>query len=257
MENARKFADPRKFEELDDAESIRLKFPVLTGPMKGWRGIMNGDEGWVSPKDVLVFLAQECQRGGVTFISGPKGDVERIHIEGNIVKGAYTKDGTLHRAPIVVLAAGAWSETLLDFEKQLEACAYGVCQIQLTQEEIPSLSGFPVVFTEHCGDWFPPNEEGIMKGCAFQQNSFTNLTWCPQRGRNISVPRDKAFHPTDTLPIEHQQATREFLQTCLPQLSERPFIMTKVEFSFLNGILNIDAVLTIDVLGKLFQKPFP
>jgi sarcosine oxidase/L-pipecolate oxidase len=193
---------------------------------------MNSSEGWISPKEALSVLASACTQLGVIFHSGPSAAVTRILSNGNIVEGVCTEDGTVHSASIVVLAAGAWSETLLDFERQLVSVTYGVCQLQLTQEERRSFSSFPVVLTEHSGDWFPPNNHGIMKGCDIQIG-ITNLVEWPGRDSKISVPRDPAFHPTDTLPIEHQMATRNFLRACLPDFSERQFLVTKVRFYFI------------------------
>jgi glycine/D-amino acid oxidase-like deaminating enzyme len=135
VENTRPFADTGKIEELKDAEAIKTRVPQLTGQMMGWRGIMNGSAGWVSPKDALAVLASACTRLGVTFHSGPSAAVTKILSNGNIVEGVCTEDDTVHSASIIVLAAGAWSETLVDFERQLVAVTYGVCQLQLTHEE--------------------------------------------------------------------------------------------------------------------------
>ncbi len=95
-------------------------------PQPAFRGIYNGNAGWVKSADAMVVLAAECRRLGVRFASGAAGTVVGFvrAADGQTVTGVRTQDGREWRADKVVVAAGAYSDTLLDFRGQLEAVSF-------------------------------------------------------------------------------------------------------------------------------------
>ena len=235
VNNARKYG---QILDLPDSESIRAQFPGLIGPMSNWRGIYNEQAGWVASTEAMAALVERCRSAGVEF---HQVDVTGILKSGNRYTGVVTNDGQSFLGSKVVLAGGAWSDQLVDFEGQVTAVSYGIVQIQLTHEERKELSSLPVLLTQGHGDWFPPNSSGIMKGCNIQV-AFTNI----EKG-NQSIARDPVSHPKDVLPIEHQLLTRKFFKEFLPlDVANRKFLSAKV--NTLSSLM-LMADYCLDVLG--------
>lgn len=99
--------------------------------------------------------------------------------DGTTCTGIETADGTKHYADKVVLAAGAWSPTLVDLEDQCVSKvsqgrlgtlntfsnqpltsdkAWVFAHIQLTRQEAAEYKNVPVVYDGEYGFFFEPNE---------------------------------------------------------------------------------------------------
>jgi sarcosine oxidase/L-pipecolate oxidase len=94
--------------------------------------------------------------------------------DGTTCIGIETVDGTEYHADKVVLAAGAWSSTLVDLEDQcvskvgrlvarhklcrLTAQAWVYAHMQLSPEEAKEFKDSPVVYNGDIGFFFEPNE---------------------------------------------------------------------------------------------------
>lgn len=72
--------------------------------------------------------------------------------------GVETADGSRYFADKVVLAAGAWTPTLVDLEDQCCSKAWVYGHIQLTPEEAKLYKECPVVYNGDYGFFFEPNE---------------------------------------------------------------------------------------------------
>ena len=126
--NTRKFGDLSQIVDLPTWDSVVDSFPVLAHPSHsetkaGFRAMFNGNAGWVKPMDAMVIIKQECESYGVKFESGANGTVvELLRADGgNTVVGVKTEGGKEWMADKIILAAGSYSDTLLDFEGQLVA----------------------------------------------------------------------------------------------------------------------------------------
>jgi sarcosine oxidase / L-pipecolate oxidase len=87
-----------------------------------FQGIYNENAGWVKSTDAMIVIKCECERLGVKFVAGPSGTaVDLLRAVDGKVLGAVTEDGTEWCADKVILAAGAYCDTLLDFKSQLQA----------------------------------------------------------------------------------------------------------------------------------------
>jgi sarcosine oxidase/L-pipecolate oxidase len=81
---------------------------------------------WVFARAALGAVHVEAERLGVEFVAGsPKGKLEVLLYsdDGSTVLGARTADGVEHTADRAILAAGANSDLLFDFERQLRPTA--------------------------------------------------------------------------------------------------------------------------------------
>ncbi|TFK52787.1 fructosyl amino acid oxidase [Heliocybe sulcata] len=223
VENTRRYGDVSQIEDLPDEDAIKAKCDLLTGDLQGWSGIFNGNAGWVEAMRSMQVLGEYCAKRGVKFVSGPSGVMKELIHDGqtNNVIGVLAEDGTKHLADRIILATGGWSESLLDFEGQLVTVSYGYAHIQLTKEETQKYARLPVLHALGSGFCFPPTADGIYKiaGLPYTLTNYTSVD-----GRRVSVPRDKALNPTDTLPEECVDLVRRIARACLPELAERPVV---------------------------------
>jgi len=116
-------------ESLQNWDAVIAKFPVLASSSDhnvnkvGFEAIYNANAGWVKPIEAMTVIKDDCERMGVNFASGPRGTVAEIvrSGDGKTVTGVRTEDDKIWSSDKVILAAGSYSDTLLDFKGQLEA----------------------------------------------------------------------------------------------------------------------------------------
>jgi len=190
-----------------------------------FRGIYNSNAGWVKSADAMLVLKRECERLGVEFIAGDSGTVisfVRDPDNTKIVTGVRTANGTIWHAKKVIVSVGAYAETLLDFKGQLHAVGYPVTHIRMTEEQYQRYKSLPVVAITRRGYFFPPNEDRIFKICNMDITMVNYERWaepdCKWGAR--SLPRDQAYHPSDTQPRVALKKTLEFAQYILPEFGD-------------------------------------
>jgi sarcosine oxidase/L-pipecolate oxidase len=132
--NTRKFGEISQIVDFPTWDSVVASFPVLAHPSHsesktGFRGMFNGNAGWVKPMDAMVVLKRECESYGVKFESGANGTVVELlrADDGITVVGVKTEDGKEWTAEKIILATGSYSDTLLDFQGQLVAVSSARC----------------------------------------------------------------------------------------------------------------------------------
>jgi sarcosine oxidase / L-pipecolate oxidase len=168
--NTRNFGDASKIIDFPNWDAVVSSFPVLAHPSHSenksrFRGLFNGNAGWVKSMDAMAIVKRECENLGVKFETGVKGTVVELLREGSgneTVTGVQTEDGKEWFAEKVVLATGSYSDTLLDFEGQLIAvisathfdvplCSkltqtgYCVSHVKMTEEQYQRYKHIPVL----------------------------------------------------------------------------------------------------------------
>lgn len=135
---------------LSTAEEFQKTMPqgILTGSFPNWKGFIREEgAGWVFARGALEAAYHEATRLGVHFITGdPHGKVERLLYSSSNVLGAVTADGTEHKADRTILCAGANSDRIFDFERQLRPTAWTLAHIKMTEEERQTWKNLPVLF---------------------------------------------------------------------------------------------------------------
>ena len=94
---------------------------------RGWKGIYDAKSGWTHAYNSLKALHKECVRLGVKFESGPRGTAKSVlYAPNGKAEGVLAEDGTTHRAERIVLACGAWLDSIIDTHGQSLAkwCAF-------------------------------------------------------------------------------------------------------------------------------------
>lgn len=142
---------------LSSAADFQSTMPdgVLTGSFRGWKGaFQENGAGWVFARGAVESAHSEASRLGVRFCTGEtEGRVVRLLYSpaSTDVLGAETADGRQHLADQTILCAGANSDQLFDFEKQLRPTAWTLAHIQMTPEERELWKNLPVLFNVNAG----------------------------------------------------------------------------------------------------------
>jgi len=100
-----------------------LRRPIpLTAP-QGWQGLWVKDAGWMAARDALNAVGSEIQKLGVKTSFGTCGTAASFEMSTNGTRctGVRAVDGTFWPADFVVVAAGAWTPSLVNLEGQTTA----------------------------------------------------------------------------------------------------------------------------------------
>ncbi|RAH65969.1 NAD(P)/FAD-dependent oxidoreductase [Aspergillus aculeatinus CBS 121060] len=216
------------FVKLETAEDFRKTMPagVLTGKFPGWQGWLNkSNAGWIHAQKAMVSAYTEAKRLGVKFLTGsPQGNVVALVFENGDVVGARTSDGVVHRADRTILSAGAGSDRLLDFEKQLRPTAWTLCHIKMTPEEAKRYKNLPVLFNIAKGFFMEPDEDKHELKICDEHPGYCNFVPDPKRNGDIrSIP-----FPAHQIPLEAEARARDFLRDTMPQLADRPLSFARI-----------------------------
>ncbi|KAI2757398.1 hypothetical protein DTO012A8_9729 [Penicillium roqueforti] len=194
-------------------DQIRARWSVVTGKLDGWNiNVWNPTAGWAASGTAIERMAGAAQEKGVEYISGDtKGRVQELILDDitGECKGVVTADGTRHEADVVILAAGAWTPSLLDVKDQLTAKGHSVAHIQLTPSETKHYASMPIMDNLELGYFFPPLEDGIFK---MAHSQFITNVQTTKSGITTSVPHTFVQAPTDGLPLEIEAQMRRNLR---------------------------------------------
>ncbi|KAI9246236.1 FAD dependent oxidoreductase [Phascolomyces articulosus] len=210
-------------------ESITERFPEFKDAVaSGYHcAYLNTAAGWCDSSETIKHLYKKCLDNGVHFITGyNQGAFEKFifnNIDNQTVQGIQTRDGTQHVADHVILAAGPWTASLLDFGGRLQATGQAVIQFKPPQAFIEKFKHAPVygIDISHTGFYgFPINAEGKMK-IASHSVGYVN-PWQQQEKNsedNVSVPRTQVSHQGDTIPVKAVHHFRQILAEFMPETS--------------------------------------
>ncbi|KAJ5145341.1 hypothetical protein N7448_002733 [Penicillium atrosanguineum] len=212
---------------LETEDEILAKMPNFTREqVKGWKGLFCSDGGWLAAAKAINAIGNFLQDQGVKFGFGGAGTFKQplFAADGTTCIGLETTDGSRYFADKVVLAAGAWSPTLVDLENQCVSKAWVFAHIQLTPQEADKYKNVPVIYDGEYGFFFEPNEHGVIKVCdefpgfsRFKQHQ----PYGAKSPKIVSVPRSHAKHPTDTYPDASEITIRKAIARFLPNFQEK------------------------------------
>ncbi|SPO00318.1 related to fructosyl amino acid oxidase [Cephalotrichum gorgonifer] len=199
---------------LDSEDEILKIMPSLQrDKIKGWKAIYSQDGGWLAAEKAINAIGKVLKARGVNFGFGKAGSFRcpLFDTDGTTCIGVETVDGTKYYADKVVLAAGAWSPTLVDLEDQ--CCS-----------KAAEYKNAPVVYNGELGFFFEPNEHGIIKVCD-EFPGFSRFKMHQPYGaaspKLISVPRSHAKHPLDTYPDASEVSIRKAIAAFLPHFTDK------------------------------------
>ena len=224
-----------EYERLADADVIKDLFPTLSGDLihPDLYGYCNRNAGWADAAKGIALFRDLCIERGVSFISGAQGTVtgfEKDEKTGRIV-AVRTQSGDRVQGKDFILAAGAWSSTLVPMYNSTLATGQVLAFLKLSPEESQRLKDLPIYINFDSG-WFcfPPHEESGYLKLAVHGWGYTRSE--PQAG--------SASRPLSAPPVAPRSARRNFapkdgvarlragLREVLPELADRAFDRTAV-----------------------------
>ncbi|KAJ5092976.1 hypothetical protein N7456_008837 [Penicillium angulare] len=142
------------------AKTKRL-FPKLNGKLatSGFDGFYNNTAGWADAGKAISRLASRCAAAGVSFITGPSGQVEEFEkSQDGTIKAVRTLNGNRVEGDKFIVATGAWTSSLIPTWNSMLAAGQVVGYLKLTPEEVAELKDMPIYFNFSTGFFcFPPH----------------------------------------------------------------------------------------------------
>lgn len=210
---------------LDSEDAILSKMPLLErSQIQGWKAVFSEDGGWLAAAKAINAIGEYLVKSGVKFGFYGAGTFKAPLLAEGVCIGVETVNGAHYYADKVVLAAGAWSSTLVDLQEQCVSKAWVYAHMQLTPREAAAYKDCPVVYHGDYGFFFEPNEHGVIKVCD-EFPGFTRFKTITPYGakqpKRVSVPRSHAKHPTDTYPDASEKSIKKAVATFLPRFTEK------------------------------------
>lgn len=193
-----------------DATAVASRFPA-------WRadayvdGFFHARGGYAESGRVIAALAEHCRHESIDVI---ESHVSKIVEKGSAVSGVETADGTRHDADVVVVAAGAWTGTLVPaLAPCIAATGHPVFHLRPRDAAMFAADRFPtftadVSRTGYYG--FPVNRDGVVKIA----NHGVGATVDPDGERTVTA--------TDEAQL------REFLSDTFPALADADIVYTRL-----------------------------
>ena len=221
--------DAKQIHELGDREAIR----AASGHegVSGEGGYVNWGSGWADAEKCVAY-ALEClgREGGERIEIRSNSRVRRLLFDEATSRctGAELDDSTSTKisADLVVLAAGAWTPSLIDMRGRALATGQALAYLSLTEKEQEELAGRPTVLNMSTGMFIIPPRNRELK-VARHGYGYRNL-------RPVNLPGNKdpvsVSVPETSLPIpaEAERACAEALAEIIPSLAGRKFDRTRI-----------------------------
>ena len=240
FENVKKLAtsgleglDIREIEELPDKDAIR-RASGHSG-VSGDSGYVNWGAGWADAEAVMRYAIDRLQSdsgGRVDLRLGSK--VRRLLFDpphqnsGGRTRctGAMLEDGSRVTADLVILAAGAWTPTLVDLKGRAQATGQTLAYVSLSGDEEQALATRPTVFNMSIGMFIIPPRGRELK-VARHGYGYRNP-------RKVSFGEDGPLEEVSMpevglrIPAEADQLCRKALIEWIPELGDRQFSRTRI-----------------------------
>jgi sarcosine oxidase / L-pipecolate oxidase len=224
--------------ELDSPEKIALASG--TGAPFGDWGYLNKRSGWAHAEKSMSWLyARVVETGRVKFVGGT---VDRLDVRGSKVTGAKLKDGTVLSADLVVVAAGAWTPSLVDLRGQAVATGQALAYTGINDKEQEKLAKVPVLMNMTQSTFMITPSNNVVKigrhayGYLNPKKVSTALV-VPKKDGDSAFPEITVSQPYTHLddsklwiPAEGERDLREGLRRMVPwpELMDRPWTHSRI-----------------------------
>jgi sarcosine oxidase/L-pipecolate oxidase len=214
-----------------------------TGGVCGEIAYLNRRSGWVNAAQAMTMLYKRVEKlGRIDFVTGTVTRLIFSPDSTQILGVTYTAAEGLKeiRADLTILAAGAWSPSLLDLRGRVHCTAHPLGYVPLTLSEAKSLSEKPVQMEFFRGLFIipPPNPSDCEAGTEFYLKIAQHCHGVhnpvtishPERlneTMKVSIPTTKPF---GQLPLMYRKDMRLFLA----EITTSPFESRHTPFEQLN-----------------------
>ncbi len=194
-----------------DPEVLRARFPAWAdGRFR--TGYFNPRAGWAESGRVVGKMLERARGLGVRLLT--RRTFVRLVEDGSRVAGVRTKDGTDHPADRVVVAAGAWTPSLLPWLSDVMwATGQPVLHFRVDDPERWKAPAFPTWAADIAGTgWygFPALDDGTLK------------IGHHGTGRRVDPDQLRIVDP------DHEARCRDFLSEALPDLVDAPAVSSRL-----------------------------
>lgn len=220
-------ATPDKIQELPTPSAIRAAYG--TGGSSGTYGYINRSSGWAdaaASMDWLLARVRATRR--VRLVHGTAASLLRTspsRVEGVVL----APSGRELRADLTVLAAGAWTPSLVDLTGRAVATGQVVAYMDLTDAEQARLVRVPTLLNLSSGYFVITPSANVLK-VARHAYGYLNPAPSPAGPNTVSAPVTHLTRPGLSIPQSEQVAMRRALAEMIPwpELQTRPFTSTKL-----------------------------
>jgi sarcosine oxidase/L-pipecolate oxidase len=202
----------------------------------GCTGYVNWSSGWADAEGAMMWLRERVESlGRVNFV---EASVKKLLIDHKTytVSGVRLSDSTELKADLTILAAGAWTASLIDLRGICKATGQVLCYMPISSSEEAKLSNRPTILNLSHGLFMIPPSKKLLK-VARHGHGYVNPTTIPHPESEdpnetitISLPYTHVDDPSQQVPIEGQKQCRDFLTSIHPSLAipSRPFTKSKI-----------------------------
>ncbi len=220
----------RPVEALDTEEDIKR----VTGykHASGKSGYVNWNSGWADAEKCVAFALRRLrQEGGNRMHIRSGARVERLLMERGMCAGVQLPGGEQLRADLTILAAGAWSPSLVNLQGRCLATGQALCYIAISDEEQKELQDRPTIINMSRGTFIIPprgHELKVARHGYGYRNLHSILGEQLANGDALDVYAVSVPRVGVRVPKEGQQACRAALRELLPDMADRPFTNTRI-----------------------------
>lgn len=229
--------DFSKIQELPDQQSIRsaTRYEGVSGD----KGYANWNSGWADAERCVSYALQKLKshptaRNRLTIRPGTKASSLILDQTTGQCKGVRLEDDSHIYADLTVVAAGAWSPTLIDLQNRAVATGQVLAYIKTSPEEQAAMGDRPVVINLSQGTFLIPPTRCELKiarhGFGYRNLKTVSLPSGQADGAvesSISVPRTDVDIPAEAVRAL-RYALAEYFPPTSSDISTRPFTHTRL-----------------------------
>jgi sarcosine oxidase/L-pipecolate oxidase len=208
-----------------------LETNVSTGdgdkrPGGGSMGYVNWNSGWADAEGAMIWLRNQVEATNrVHFLTGTVRKLLFDH-DASTVRGALLTSGETLTADLTLLAAGAWSPSLIDLRGIVKPTGQTLVYMPISHTAQSALSTHPTILNLSTGLFMIPPSRNLLK-IARHGHGYTNPTTIPhpesrdgeeRETITISLPYTHVDDTTQIVPLEAQNSCLDFLRAIHPSL---------------------------------------
>ncbi|OAA54077.1 FAD dependent oxidoreductase [Niveomyces insectorum RCEF 264] len=216
---------------------------ALGRPRQWNMGYCNREDAFIDARESVRVYYERClQQPCIRFACGvPVRRIETVLSSSlpsaRTAHGVRLEDGRLLTADTVLVAAGAWSNSLVDLEGLAYSSAIEVAWVKVTPDEAERWKAMSITTNLSTGfNIFPPynGEIKMLRRSPGYCNTISmphpeaEASAAGSSSVRISYPRTTVSHPADGFPRDAERALRDNLRELMPSLADRPFCRTKL-----------------------------
>lgn len=214
-----------KVRALENPEALQAV--VKTQQKPGDWGYINELSGWADAGRGMQWLYKKVEATGrVNFIDAK---VTQLVTEGNRVVGAQLDDKKVIKGDLVYVAAGAWTGQLVDMRGRTEATGHVLGYVDISQDELDTLSKQPVVLNLSTGLFIIPPQSNVLKVARHSYGYLNPVTV------ETALPPSPA-HPRVPIVTSLPMTTRNGGQGMLPAEADVDLRKGLVQLSPVKGL---------------------